>query len=33
MSEKQKAVAEAALRLAFARKRGTAVPTEGTLAT
>jgi hypothetical protein len=33
MSEKQKAVAEAALRLALARKRGTAVPTEGTLAT
>ena len=33
MSEKQKAVAEAALRLAFARNRGTAVPTEGTLAT
>jgi hypothetical protein len=33
MSEKQKAVAEGALRLALARKRGTAVPTEGTLAT
>ena len=33
MSEKQKAVAETALRLALARKRGTAVPTEGALAT